>query len=71
MQKQWRRMEFEIQMINEKEILSIEGEEAARNLSKNNELKRIDEIWSSSYTRAKQTAKYIASENNLPINLDA
>lgn len=58
------------QMINEKEILSIEGEEAARNLSKNIELKNIDVIWSSSYTRAKQTAKYMASENNLPINLD-
>lgn len=58
------------QMINEKEILSIEGEEIAKKLSKNIELKNIDVIWSSSYTRAKQTAKYIASENNLPINLD-
>lgn len=58
------------QMINEKEILSIEGEEASRKLSKNIELKNIDAIWSSSYTRAKQTAKYIANENNLPINLD-
>lgn len=27
-------------------------------------------IWCSSYVRAKQTAKYIASENNLTINLD-
>lgn len=58
------------QMINEKEILSIEGEETSKNLSKNAELKNIDVIWSSSYTRAKQTAKYIASENNLPLNLD-
>ena len=53
------------QMINEKEILSIEGEETSKILSKNEELKNIDVIWSSSYTRAKQTAKYVASENNL------
>jgi len=58
------------QMINEKEILSIEGEETSRNLSQTVELKNIDTIWCSSYARAKQTAKYIASENNLPINLD-
>ena len=58
------------QMINEKEILSVEGEEQARNLSENIELKNIDIIWSSSYTRAKATAKYIAKKNNLPINLD-
>lgn len=58
------------QMINEKEILSIEGEETSRDLSKNIEMTNIDVLWSSSYTRAKQTAKYIASENNLTINLD-
>ena len=58
------------QMINEKEILSVEGEEQARNLSENIELKNIDVLWSSSYTRAKATAKYIAKKNNLPINLD-
>ena len=28
-------------------------------------------IWSSSYTRAKATAKYIANVNNLPFNLDS
>lgn len=32
------------QMINEKEILSIEGEETSRNLSKHVELKNIDVI---------------------------
>lgn len=58
------------QLINEKEILSIEGEEQSRKLSENEELKNIDAIWCSSYTRAKQTAKYIASKNNLPTNLD-
>ena len=58
------------QIINEKEILSVEGEEQAKKLSGNEELKNLDVIWSSSYTRAKATAKYIAKANNLPINLD-
>ena len=58
------------QMINEKEILSVQGEEQAKRLSKNIELNNIDVIWSSSYTRAKATAKYVANINNLPINLD-
>ena len=44
-------------MINEKEILSIKGEEDSKRLSKNEELKNIDTIWCSSYVRAKQTAK--------------
>lgn len=59
------------QLINEKEILSVQGEEQAKKLSKNIELNNIDIIWSSTYTRAKATAKYIASNNNIPINLDS
>ena len=59
------------QMINEKEILSVYGEEQSKRLSENAELNNIDIIWSSSYTRAKATAKYIANNNNLPINLDS
>ena len=59
------------QMINEKEILSVYGEEQAKKLSENTELNNIDVIWSSSYTRAKATAKYIAESNKLPINLDS
>lgn len=59
------------QLINEKEILSVEGEEQSKRLSKNAELSNIDIIWSSSYTRAKSTAKYIAKINNLSINLDS
>ena len=58
------------QIINEKEILSVEGEEQAKKLSGNEELKNLDIIWSSSYTRAKATTKYIANVNNLQINLD-
>ena len=59
------------QLINEKEILSVEGEKQSKKLSECEELKNIDIIWSSSYTRAKSTAKYIAYENNLSVNLDA
>ncbi len=59
------------QIINEKEILSVQGEEQSKILSENIELHNIDVIWSSSYTRAKATAKYIANVNNLPINLDS
>ena len=59
------------QMINEKEILSVHGEEQSKRLSENTELNNIDIIWSSNYTRAKATAKYIANNNDLPINLDS
>ena len=58
------------QMINEKEILSVNGEEQSKKLSQHTELNDIDIIWSSSYTRAKATAKYIANKNNLQYNLD-
>ena len=43
----------------------------SKKLSENAELKNLDIIWSSSYTRAKATAKYIANVNNLPFNLDS
>lgn len=59
------------QIINEKEILSVEGERQSKKLSERNELKNIDIIWSSSYTRAKATAKYIAFNNEIPINIDS
>ena len=59
------------QIINEKEILSVYGEEQSKLLSENSELNNIDVIWSSDYTRAKATAKYIANTNNLSINLDS
>jgi len=59
-----------MQEINEKEILSTEGEIASKKLSENEELKNVDVIWCSNYTRAKQTAKYIAFENSLQYNLD-
>lgn len=66
-----RNTDEDYQMINEKEILSVQGEEQAKKLSKNDQLKDLDIIWSSSYTRAKATAKYIASANNLSFNIDS
>lgn len=59
------------QLINEKEILSVEGEKQAQRLSNYKELKNIDVLWSSEYTRAKETAKYIAYNNELAINIDS
>ncbi len=59
------------QIANEKIILSIDGEKEAERISKLDELKNIDVIWSSSYVRAKQTAKYFAHENDLNINVDS
>lgn len=67
----FRNTDEDFQSINEKEILSVQGEEEARKLSENLELKNIDIIWSSCYTRAKATAKYIANKNNLQYNLDS
>lgn len=60
----------DFQMITEKEILSIQGEEQSKRLSNNIELQNLDVIWSSNYTRAKATAKYIAYKNKLQYNLD-
>lgn len=59
-----------MQEINEKEILSIQGEIDSNKLSENEELSNIDVIWCSNYTRAKQTAKYISDKNDKPYNLD-
>ena len=59
------------QLMNEKYILSVKGEEQSRKLSENPELQNIDVLWSSSYARAKATAKYIAYRNNIEINIDA
>lgn len=59
------------QLINEKIILSVEGEEKSKEISEIDELQNVDVIWSSSYVRAKQTAKYIAEKNKLDINIDS
>ena len=59
------------QIMNEKYILSVKGEEQAKKLSQNIELQDIDVLWSSSYARAKGTAKYIANKNNIKMNIDS
>lgn len=55
---------------NKKIILSVEGEEKAKIFAKKKELNSIDVLYSSDYVRAISTAKYIAKNNNLPINID-
>lgn len=55
---------------NEKIILSVDGEKKAQLFAEQEELKKIDAIYSSNYTRAMATAKYIALNNNLKINID-
>lgn len=58
------------QVENEKQILSVLGEERAKKLSKQQELINIDVVVSSNYVRAIQTAKYVADKNNLHIIID-
>ena len=60
----------ESQISNEKIILSIEGEKKAYEISKLHELCNIDILYSSNYVRAISTAKYIANQNNIDINID-
>lgn len=60
------------QIANEKIILSILGEEKAKQLSiflKNNY--NIDYLYSSNYVRAISTAKYISDIFNIDINIDS
>ena len=58
-----------LQIQNEKQSLSLEGEQIAQNKLNNTELDNIDILFSSSYVRTIQTAKYLAEKNNLEINI--
>ena len=58
-----------IQEENEKRILSIEGEKIAKEKFKNTEFDDIEEIYSSNYVRAIQTAKILAEKKNLTIHV--
>ena len=60
----------ESQISNEKIILSVEGEKKAQEISKLKELNNIDILWSSNYVRAIATAKYIAKQIHIEINID-
>lgn len=59
----------DMQLLNEKRGLSIEGEKRAKALSLKEYLSNVDFLVSSNYTRSIATAKYIAEENNIPINI--
>ncbi len=55
---------------NKNMILSSKGEENAKKLCNIKELKGINEIYASNSSRAIETAKYLAENNNLKIKLD-
>lgn len=58
------------QIKNEKNPLSVNGEEKAKKLSECEELQNIDVVYSSHYVRTISTAKYIAHKNKLKLNID-
>ena len=58
------------QIRNEKNPLSVEGENLAKELSEREELQNIDVIYSSHYVRTMCTAKYISENNNIKLNVD-
>ena len=58
------------QITREKRILSAEGEKKAKLLSKQREFNKIDVIYSSSYVRTIQTAKYFAERLDKKIHVD-
>ncbi|MBR4261885.1 MAG: histidine phosphatase family protein [Bacilli bacterium] len=55
---------------NEKGILSVRGEEKAKYLSEQDDFKNIDYVFSSGFSRAMSTAKYIAFNNNKKVLID-
>ena len=60
---------FECLEQNEKYSLSLEGEQIAQERLNNKIFKDIDILYSSNYVRTIQTAKYLANEKNLEINI--
>lgn len=60
---------FDEQEKNEKLPLSVIGEQEALNTAKKYFEKGIDQVWTSTYERAISTAKYIATLNNVNINI--
>lgn len=59
-----------LQVWNEKNPLSIEGEELAKKYFEKEEFLDVDYIVSSKYVRAISTAKYLAEKNNLNIDIN-
>ena len=58
------------QITREKRILSAEGERKANILSKQKEFDKVDVIYSSSYVRTIQTAKYLAERLDKKIHVN-
>lgn len=58
-----------LQVKNEKNILSFNGEKRAEKLSLNTEMQNVDVVITSNYVRTIATAKYIAENNNTDINI--
>lgn len=58
------------QIRNEKNPLSVDGERLAKEMSEKAELQNIDIVYSSHYVRAMCTAKYIAENNQIKLNVD-
>ena len=56
-----------LQIQNEKNPLSVEGEEKAKLLSEQESFQNIDVVISSNYVRSIATAKYIAEKNNTKV----
>ncbi len=59
------------QLKNEEIPLSENGKLLAQTIATNLFKENIDEIWSSEYKRAIETAQYIAQYNNLEININS
>ena len=57
-------------ILNEKIILSSEGEKRAKLLSEKEELKNIDVVYASNCVRTLQTAKYLLEKQNLSVTID-
>ena len=57
-------------ILNEKIILSSDGESRAKLLSEKEELKNIDVVYASNCVRTLQTAKYLLEKQNLSVTID-
>ena len=56
---------------NMKTPLSVMGEELARDYFDKSKFKKVDVVFSSSYVRAMATAKYLAYQNDLLVNVNS
>lgn len=58
-----------LQIQNEKQVLSVDGERIAKQKFENDEFSNIDILFSSNYVRTIATSKYLADKNNIDINI--